>query len=165
MGRNVTARIPQVRCARAILDSQACSCPPARDDRVVAGHICHSNATLSTKVARSHRQVLSHHRSFGKFRLGAAYRTQSTGPLKMATEVKMPHIYFHCSTPRGLIVDRCGSQVEDIIEACDRAEQIVHTLIAGSSPEDWRTWILHVTDDEGEVFAVPFSSVLGRGLQ
>jgi len=83
----------------------------------------------------------------------------------MATEVKMPHIYFHCSTPRGLIVDRCGSQVEDIIEACDRAEQIVHTLIAGSSPEDWRTWILHVTDDEGEVFAVPFSSVLGRGLQ
>ena len=58
----------------------------------------------------------------------------------MATEVKMPHIYFHCSTPRGLIVDRCGSQVEDIIEACDRAEQIVHTLIAGSSPEDWRTW-------------------------
>src|SRR5262245_51698364 len=45
----------------------------------------------------------------------------------------MPHIYFHCSTPHGLIVDRCGSQVEDIIEACDRAEQIVHTLIAGSS--------------------------------
>ena len=46
----------------------------------------------------------------------------------------MPHIYFHCSTPHGVIVDRCGSQVEDIIEACDRAEQIVHTLIAGSSP-------------------------------
>jgi hypothetical protein len=55
--------------------------------------------------------------------------------------------------------------VEDIIEACDRAEQVVHTLIAGSSPEDWRTWILHVTDGEGEIFAVPFSSVLGRGLQ
>jgi hypothetical protein len=77
----------------------------------------------------------------------------------------MPRIYFHCSTPHGLIVDRCGSRVEDIIEACDRAEQVVDTLIAGSSPEDWRTWILHVTDGEGEIFALPFSSVLGRGLQ
>jgi hypothetical protein len=52
--------------------------------------------------------------------------------------------------------------VEDITEACHRVEQVVDSLIAGSSPEDWRTWILHVADDEGEIFAVPFSSMLAR---
>jgi hypothetical protein len=30
-------------------------------------------------------------------------------------------------------------------------------------PEDWRRWVLHVTDQDGEeVFALPFSSLLGK---
>jgi hypothetical protein len=30
-------------------------------------------------------------------------------------------------------------------------------------PEDWREWIMHVTDDLGEeIFALPFSCILGR---
>ena len=102
---------------------------------------------------------------FGKFRspllssplTWAAHRPQPKAA-ERAQEVKMAQIYFHCSTPNGLIVDRRGSQVNDINEACDRAEQVVQTLIAGCSPEDWRTWILHVTDDDGEIFALPFSS-------
>jgi hypothetical protein len=165
MGRNVTARTRTSDVARAILDWQACSCPPAlKMIAVVVGHICHSNATPSTKVARSHRQVLSHRRSFGKFRLWAAYRTQSTGPLSGHGSEDASYL-FPLLYPTRLDRRQVWKSGGGIIEACDRAEQIVHTLIASSSPEDWRTWILHVTDDEGEVFAVPFSSVLGRGLQ
>jgi hypothetical protein len=29
--------------------------------------------------------------------------------------------------------------------------------------EDWRNWVLHVTDEFGEeIFALPFASVLGK---
>jgi hypothetical protein len=31
------------------------------------------------------------------------------------------------------------------------------------SLEDWRDWVLHASDDQGdELFVVPFASVLGR---
>jgi hypothetical protein len=39
----------------------------------------------------------------------------------------------------------------------------VRSLIATPSVEDWRGWILHVTDDDGdEIFEVPFAAVLGK---
>ncbi len=74
----------------------------------------------------------------------------------------MVHIYFHYSTPVGVVVDRQGSDMEDLGEACERAERAICALIASPKMEDWRSWILHATDDDGEVFEVPFASVVGR---
>jgi hypothetical protein len=79
------------------------------------------------------------------------------------TEMTMTQVYFHCATARGLLRDRRGSEVADLIEACERATQIARRLIATPGPEDWRRWVLHVTDQDGEeVFALPFSSLLGK---
>jgi len=40
---------------------------------------------------------------------------------------------------------------------------VVRALVSGMSPEDWRDWVLHVSDDlDEEIFSVPFASVLGR---
>lgn len=75
----------------------------------------------------------------------------------------MAHVYFHCSSARGLMVDRRGSEVDDLLDAHDRALRFVGSLIAQPDREDWRHWILHVSDEDGEeVFDMPFSYVLGR---
>ena len=75
----------------------------------------------------------------------------------------MAHIYFHCASPAGLLLDRHGYTVEDLTEARERAACVVHAFISAAGPEDWRDWTLHVSDDEGEeILLVPFVSVLGR---
>jgi hypothetical protein len=39
----------------------------------------------------------------------------------------------------------------------------VRSLIMTLTLEDWRAWVLHVTDDDGEeIFSVPFTSQLGK---
>lgn len=75
----------------------------------------------------------------------------------------MAQIYFHCSNAREALIDRCGADVDDLAEARDHASRVVRSLIAAPGQEDWRNWILHVSDDLGEeVFVVPFASVLGK---
>jgi hypothetical protein len=75
----------------------------------------------------------------------------------------MAHVYFHCSNAQGALVDRCGAEVCDLIEAHDYAARFVQSLIAMPSLEDWRNWVLQVSDDLGGViFAVSFDSVLGK---
>jgi hypothetical protein len=40
---------------------------------------------------------------------------------------------------------------------------VVRSLIMAPSDEDWRSWILHVSDEHGdEIFDVPFTSILLR---
>jgi hypothetical protein len=40
---------------------------------------------------------------------------------------------------------------------------VVRSLIMAPGPEDWRGWVLHVSDDDGEeIFDLPFASVLGK---
>jgi hypothetical protein len=37
------------------------------------------------------------------------------------------------------------------------------SLIGARTPDDWREWVLHIADDLGtEIYALPFTSVLGR---
>jgi hypothetical protein len=73
----------------------------------------------------------------------------------------MSQVYFHCSTGYGVLVDRGGTDVDDMDDAHDRAMQFVGSLIATPGREDWRDWILHVSDEDGEeIFLVPFSSML-----
>ena len=75
----------------------------------------------------------------------------------------MADVYFHYSNARGVLIDRRGSAVDDVTEAREHADRMVRSLIAMPGVEDWRGWILHVTDDVGdEVFEVPFAAVLGK---
>ena len=78
-------------------------------------------------------------------------------------QVCFQQVYFHCSSSREVRVDQLGSAMSDLAEARDHAACVVRSLIMESSAEDWRDWIVHVSDDfDDEIFAVPFSSVLGK---
>jgi hypothetical protein len=75
----------------------------------------------------------------------------------------MAHVYFHCSNTKMVFVDRRGAVVEDVAKARDHAARIVQSLTSERSSEDWRDWVLHVSDDHGdELFVVPFTFVLGE---
>jgi hypothetical protein len=75
----------------------------------------------------------------------------------------MAQVYFHCSSSREVRVDQLGAAVGDLAEARDHAACVVRSLIMEKSAEDWRDWTVHVSDDfDDEIFALPFSSVLGK---
>ena len=75
----------------------------------------------------------------------------------------MAQLNFHCSSSQGTLIDRCGAAVYDLAEARDHAALVVRSLIMAPGPEDWRGWVLHVSDDDGEeIFDLPFASVLGK---
>ncbi len=75
----------------------------------------------------------------------------------------MPEAYFHCSNSQGAPVNRCGAIVADLSELNDYAELVVRSLIMAPALEDWRGWVLHVSDDLGEeIFTVRFASLLGK---
>jgi hypothetical protein len=75
----------------------------------------------------------------------------------------MTHVYFHCSNTKVVFVDRCGTVVDDLVEARDHANRIVQSLSSERNLEDWRDWVLHVSDDHGdELFVVPFTFVLAE---
>lgn len=75
----------------------------------------------------------------------------------------MAQVYFHCSNSQGAHIEQYGAVVGNLAEARDHAARIVQSMIGEFSPEDWRDWVLHVSDDfDDEIFAVPFASVLGK---
>jgi hypothetical protein len=75
----------------------------------------------------------------------------------------MTHVYFHCSNAEGMVLDPRGVEVEDFVEAHERATQVVRAFVNSIGPDDWRGWMLHVNDEDGEeIFLMPFSYVLGR---
>ena len=75
----------------------------------------------------------------------------------------MTQVYFHCSSDREVRVDQYGAVVTSLAEARDYAACVVRSLIMEKSAEDWRDWVVHVSDDfDDEIFSVPFASVLGK---
>jgi hypothetical protein len=75
----------------------------------------------------------------------------------------MTQVYFHCSNTKKVFVDRHGAVVDGLAEARDHATRIVQYFTNERSLEDWRDWVLHVSDDQGdELFVVPFAFVLGK---
>ena len=53
--------------------------------------------------------------------------------------------------------------VDDLAEARDHATHLVQSFTNERNFEDWRDWVLHVSDDQGdELFVVPFTFVLGK---
>jgi hypothetical protein len=81
----------------------------------------------------------------------------------MRGEGQMATLYFHCAGTKEVLLDRSGSEVEDMFDVRARAFQVIQSMIITDGPQDWREWNVHVRDDEGEeLLLVPFSSVLGR---
>jgi hypothetical protein len=75
----------------------------------------------------------------------------------------MAQVYFHCSNTQGVLIDRRGAAVGDLAEAREHAAIVVRSLIMAPGPEDWRGWVLHVSDDIGdEILTLPFASELGK---
>ena len=75
----------------------------------------------------------------------------------------MAQVYFHCSNSREVRVDQLGAMVSDLTEARDYAACVVRSLIMERSAEDWRDWVVHVSDDfDEEIFVLPFAFVLGK---
>ncbi|MGJ4928364.1 DUF6894 family protein [Bradyrhizobium sp. HKCCYLS2038] len=75
----------------------------------------------------------------------------------------MTQVFFHCSNDDEILIDRRGTAVVDLAEARAHAARVVNALISAETEEDWRDWVLHVADDlDEELFAMPFSSILGR---
>ena len=75
----------------------------------------------------------------------------------------MAQVYFHCSNTREVRVDQLGAAVSDLAEARDYAACVMRALIMEKSAEDWRDWVVHVSDDfDDEIFEVSFASVLGK---
>ena len=75
----------------------------------------------------------------------------------------MARVYFHCSGAHEVLVDRRGSDLDHVSDMHQRAVQVIHSYIATAGAHDWRDWMVHVSDDDGEeIFLLPFASVLGR---
>jgi len=75
----------------------------------------------------------------------------------------MAQVFFHCSNTKKVFVDYSGAVVDDHAEARDHASRVVQSFTNEFSLEDWRDWVLHVSDDQGdELFVVPFTFVLGK---
>jgi hypothetical protein len=74
----------------------------------------------------------------------------------------MTAVYFHCSDDQHVLLDRSGTAM-NLAEAREHAECLVRSFVMTPSAEDWRNWVLHVTDDLGdELFELPFADVVGR---
>jgi hypothetical protein len=72
-------------------------------------------------------------------------------------------VYFHCTNTEGVWIDRRGAAIGNLAEARDHAALVVRSLLMAPSSEDWRDWVLHVSDDIGvEIFCLPFASLLGK---
>ncbi len=75
----------------------------------------------------------------------------------------MAQVYFHYSNTEEVLIDRCGAPAGDLAEAREHATLVVRALVMTPIMEDWRGWVLHVSDDDGEeIFSLPFASVLGK---
>jgi hypothetical protein len=76
----------------------------------------------------------------------------------------MAQVYFNYSNAEEMmLIDRRGATIGNLAEAHEQATLAVRSLIMAPGAEDWRGWVLHVSDDLGEeIFAVPFASVLGK---
>lgn len=75
----------------------------------------------------------------------------------------MAQVYFHCSTTQGVVIDRRGTSVADLIDASEQATSVMRSLVTAPNLEDWRGWVLHVSDEAGEeIFVLPFASVIGK---
>ena len=75
----------------------------------------------------------------------------------------MAQVILYYATPQGVLVNRSAAEVNDLPEPREYIAACIQRLISVPSLEDWRNWILYVSDELGEeLFAMPFSLFLGK---
>jgi hypothetical protein len=75
----------------------------------------------------------------------------------------MREIYFHWSDANHDLIDTRGAAVGDFADARAHADRLVQSLVMAPTMEDWRDWVLRVTDEYGDVILViPFAAALGK---
>ena len=75
----------------------------------------------------------------------------------------MAQVYFHCTSAQEAWIDQCGAAVDDLAGARDHAALVARALIMTPGAEDWRDWVLHVSEADGEeIFTLPFAALLGK---
>jgi hypothetical protein len=75
----------------------------------------------------------------------------------------MTNVYFHCSDDERVFPARRGVTTDSLVEACEHAERLVRSYLMTPSAEDWRSWVLHATDElGGELFSLSFASIVGK---
>lgn len=75
----------------------------------------------------------------------------------------MTEVHFHYSTAKGALIDGRTAVVTDLADVCAYAHLVVRSLVMQPGPQDWRSYVLHVSDDLGdEILTLPFASVLGK---
>jgi hypothetical protein len=78
-------------------------------------------------------------------------------------ETTVAQLFFYCSNDEGVWIDRRVPPEGNLTDAMQQAKNVVRSLLMEPSPEDWRGWTLHASDENGEeIFAMPFTSVLGK---
>lgn len=75
----------------------------------------------------------------------------------------MTEVHFHYSDAEGALVERRSAIVSDFADIRAYADLIVRSLIMTPGQEDWRGWVLRVSDELGtEILDLPFAAVLGK---
>jgi hypothetical protein len=75
----------------------------------------------------------------------------------------MAQVFFNYSNAQEMLIDQRGAAIGDLAEARAYAALAVRSLIMAPGAEDWRGWVLHVSDDLGEeMFDLPFATLLGK---
>ncbi len=73
----------------------------------------------------------------------------------------MTRLYFHCTGPGEVVIDRIGTDVLDLTEARDHALALARSIVDASyGVRDLSEWQIYVGDeDDDEILLVPFAAV------
>jgi hypothetical protein len=76
----------------------------------------------------------------------------------------MAHLYFHCTNSSEVLPDMRGRELDSLGDAQAEAVEIARLVMAcATGLTDFRDWLIHVEDDEGdEVMVLPFTFVRAR---
>jgi hypothetical protein len=74
----------------------------------------------------------------------------------------MTHLFFHCTAPGEVLVDRRGIIVSDLAEAREHALAIARIVMDGAyGCQDFSEWSVYIGDDEDEeLLLVPFAAAM-----
>ncbi len=74
----------------------------------------------------------------------------------------MTHLYFHCTGPDQILIDRTGTAVLDLEDAREHALALARSLVESAyGVQDFSQWQVYVGDeDDDEILLVPFTAVL-----
>src|SRR5262245_33625469 len=69
-------------------------------------------------------------------------------PLKEAEHD--PGLFPLLHNTKKVFVDYCGAVVDDLAEARNHPTRVVESFTSERSLDEWRDWVLHVSDDRGD---------------